>query len=148
MDLEKFVEKFKKRMLVVLDSNYGSVDETDINVEDFCYYMKADREIEIFGVLFEFFFRPETNEVKVISLALRQLLEYDLEAVFTENTVIKQIDDYINDSLIELNEDECSSLLTEKRVQNTTQLLKGEYENIMVHSNEKWNPKTKILEKY
>ena len=147
MDFEKFVEKFRERMLVTLREHYGPTDENEIVTEDYCYIMKADREISAFGVSFEFFFRPEANEVKVISFAYSQLMDYDLEAVFTANVVVKQIDDYINDSMIQLDEDKCIGLLTGERVQNTTYLMDGEYADLMVYPSEKWNPKTKVLEK-
>ncbi len=147
MDFERFVERFKERITVTLNSRYGPTNLEDIETEDYCYYMKADREIGVFDVIFNLFFRPETGEVKVISLVLNQLVEFDLEAVFTEESVLKQVDDYIYSSMIIMSEEESRSFLTGGLVQNTLYPMEGKYADLMVPRNERWNPKTKALEK-
>ena len=133
-------------MLETLNDHYGPTSERDIDTRELCYNMKADREIEVYGVSFEFFFRPQTDEVKVITLALGQRMEFDLEAVFTKYSVVRQIDEYINDSMTVLLQDN-ESVLTGDRVQNTIGLLRGEYSDLMVYGNNVWNPKTKALER-
>jgi hypothetical protein len=147
MDFERFVERFKERITVTLNRQYGPTSLEDIKTDGYCYYMKADREIGIFDVIFNLFLRPETGEVKVISLALGQFVEFALEAVFTEDAVLKQVDDYIYSSMIIMSGEEGSSFLTGERVQNTTHLMDGKYADLMVPPNERWNPKTKALER-
>lgn len=147
MDFEKFIERFRERVFATLNDRYGPTEEADISTNDICYIMKADREISVFGVSFEFFFRLELGEVKVISLVLNQLVEFDLEAVFTENATVKQIDDYIYDSMIVLDTDEGRSFLTGGDVQNSISLLRTRYDDLIVYMGEVWDPKTKELKK-